>query len=227
MPVVGALVAGVIGATVWAAIGFFTGFELGILAWGIGGLVGVGALIGARGDGNLWVGCVAAVIAVGSILGGKYVMVSMFLNDSFTSGIVNAASNGLDDMELEQADASWVQSDMAWTIVEQREADGETIAWPDGIDPYDEEGDGAYWPEDFPKDIQDEVLAEWDALSPSEQQDRIETQQRIYEEFANNLRDAFGGAMMKEGFIATFGIFDLVWLFFALATAYGIGAQED
>lgn len=227
MPIVGAIVAGAIGATIWAAIGYFTGFELGILAWAIGGLVGVGALIGARGDGNLWVGCVAAVIAVGSILGGKYVMVSMYLNESFTSGIVNAASNGMDDFEFEQADASWVQEAMAWEIVDEREAEGDVIAWANGLDPYAEESDGAYWPEDFPDDIQSEVLAEWNALSSIEQRERIEMQQRIYEEFAVNMRDAFGEAVMKEGFISTFGMFDLVWLFFALATAYGIGAQED
>jgi hypothetical protein len=44
---VGGLVAGAIGAGIWAVIAYFTGFELGWIAWGVGLLVGVG-VIGPR-----------------------------------------------------------------------------------------------------------------------------------------------------------------------------------
>ena len=36
----GGVVAGSIGALIWAAIAYFTGYEVGWVAWGVGGLVG-------------------------------------------------------------------------------------------------------------------------------------------------------------------------------------------
>ena len=64
----GGSVAAVIGAVAWIGIVIATGYELGILAWGIGGLVGFGVLLSSRDHivGDLS-GLLAAVIALLSI----------------------------------------------------------------------------------------------------------------------------------------------------------------
>lgn len=70
----GGMVGGMLGAIVWAAIGY-AGYELCILAWGIGFVVGLGTRIGAQE----WDGAVPGVVAVGvailSICIGKYAAV--------------------------------------------------------------------------------------------------------------------------------------------------------
>ncbi len=63
------LLAACAGALVWAAVSYFTGYEVGYVAWAIGGLVGLATVkFGGRG-----VACagVAAVLTVAGIAGGK------------------------------------------------------------------------------------------------------------------------------------------------------------
>lgn len=65
----GAIIAGVIGALVWGGISFATGYEIGYVAWGIGFLVGFGVVL--TGGGSPMAGIMSAVVALLAILGGK------------------------------------------------------------------------------------------------------------------------------------------------------------
>ena len=66
-----ALGAGVLGAAAWAGLSIFANFEVGYLAWGIGGLVGVATIkLGGRG---MPMAVAAAVISLLSIFGGKFI----------------------------------------------------------------------------------------------------------------------------------------------------------
>lgn len=52
---IGGIIAGLIGAAIWTAIGYFLEAEVGYVAWGIGFHVGIGVAIGAdeeRGAGT-------------------------------------------------------------------------------------------------------------------------------------------------------------------------------
>ena len=70
-PVIGAAVGALIGAAIWAGISIVTGYEVGIVAWGLGGLVGFGAAM-LKGEG-LAVGALCAVLTLTSIFAGKMI----------------------------------------------------------------------------------------------------------------------------------------------------------
>ncbi len=71
-----AAVVALLGAWVWSLLAASTGFEFGIVAWGIGGAVGTGAaLAGGRG---LTCASICAVLTLVAILGGKYLTMERF-----------------------------------------------------------------------------------------------------------------------------------------------------
>ena len=47
--VIGGVLAAVIGGLIWAAIAITTGYEIGYVAWAIGGLAGIGVVLFAKG----------------------------------------------------------------------------------------------------------------------------------------------------------------------------------
>lgn len=63
--VVGAVLGGIAGAAIWAAVAFYAHLEAGYVAWGVGILTGLGAAIFAdkKGGGGMPVGIMAAVVA--------------------------------------------------------------------------------------------------------------------------------------------------------------------
>jgi hypothetical protein len=64
-----AALAACVGALAWAAVSFFTGYEVGYVAWALGGLVGLAmARLGGRGVTSA---SAAAALAVAGIAGGK------------------------------------------------------------------------------------------------------------------------------------------------------------
>lgn len=75
MSIVAGVVAGLVGAAVWGAVAYFLDMELGLLAWGIGGLVGFAVGATAQEDAGPSTGILAVVLSVLSIMGGKYAMV--------------------------------------------------------------------------------------------------------------------------------------------------------
>lgn len=79
VPIIAAAVASLFCAFAWKIIAIQTGYETGIVAWAIGGIVGyVAVMLGARGE----VPAVAcAILAVCAILGGKYMIEDYSLNN--------------------------------------------------------------------------------------------------------------------------------------------------
>lgn len=76
--IVSGLVGGFIGALIWAGICYVTHYELGIIAWAVGGLVGI-CVKAASGDmDESMSGILAGVISVISILAGK-LLVAMLI----------------------------------------------------------------------------------------------------------------------------------------------------
>lgn len=84
MPVpalVAAVVAAIVGAGVWGVITVATNSELGIIAWGIGIIVGLAG--GRLSGGGPVVGIVCAALALGSIFGGKLFATELVLKNGF------------------------------------------------------------------------------------------------------------------------------------------------
>ena len=77
--IVAAVIAAVAGAFLWKAIALGLNYEIGYVAWGIGGLIGAAsAIAGSRGN---QAGIMCGVLAAAAILGGKYLVTDAFFSD--------------------------------------------------------------------------------------------------------------------------------------------------
>mgnify|MGYP001823919918 FL=1 len=95
--IVAAIVAGAIGAAIWAFALAVLNFEFGIVAWLIGGMVGgLSAMVGGHGVSN---GVICAAIAIVAIFAGKYAG-SMW---SIRKAVDEMASEDLYEEQVEDA----------------------------------------------------------------------------------------------------------------------------
>lgn len=77
LAILGAVIGAAIGAGIWGAITHFTGYEIGYVAWAVGGLAGGGAvMLGGQGK---TLGVLVAAIALLGMLGGKAVATHLSL----------------------------------------------------------------------------------------------------------------------------------------------------
>lgn len=99
-PMVGAAVGALIGAVIWAGITIVTGYEVGIVAWGIGGLVGFcAAMLGGRGT---VIGVPCALLALASIFAGKMYAVEWSIEAELDAYIAESYSpEGFEEVKQE------------------------------------------------------------------------------------------------------------------------------
>ncbi|HEY2491895.1 MAG TPA: hypothetical protein VGI33_03070 [Paenibacillus sp.] len=83
LPVLGALLAAIIGGAIWATIAVVTEYELGLVAWAIGGLTGYAVVIFASRNTSSIHQIIAVIASLIGILLGKFFMFSYILNDGF------------------------------------------------------------------------------------------------------------------------------------------------
>lgn len=209
--VIAGVIGGAIGAVVWAVVAGITGYEVGWIAWGIGGVVGYAVAFGNR-DGSIAptpAGVVAVVLSVLSIVAGKYLTVQFLIPDD--AEMVSMFTAELDDEEL-------LISYMADEIVEERESAGEVVAWAEDVDP-----DYATTETEYPTDIWSEAESRWTDFSAEAREDfrlGIETEIRTnLEAQLPELRELMG----SSGFWGSFGGMDVVFFGLAMVTAFGIG----
>ena len=200
-----ALIGGLLGAALWAAIAFFAHAELGILAWGIGVAVGGGMYLGARDEANGISGIVCCIIALGAIALGKFGAVHFAVAQVVKEHPVAIT---LDDAKIEFADQ----------IVEEYEANGKALKWPDGISV-----ENAQRPEDYPKDLWKDVEKRWATLTPEEQESR---RANIELHAKAAMKMAASGAT-QQAFIASFDFLDILWAGLAVFSAYRLGSGGD
>ncbi len=141
--ILGGSIGGLVGAVIWAAVTHYSGYEIGWIAWGIGGLVGVGVRLGTSGSGGISHGGTAAIIALVAVLGGKWATVRFELS----------AFMAADDAPL---------SVIAGTIVAEREEAGTRVPMPP--EEYAES-----LSEMYPRDVWNEALRRWEAIDPQQQ----------------------------------------------------------
>ncbi|MDH5643980.1 MAG: hypothetical protein OEY63_07235 [Gemmatimonadota bacterium] len=208
----GGVVAGVIGAAVWAAIAYFAEMEIGWIAWGIGGLVGFGVAYGNGRQGSTAAGVLAAVLAALSVAAGKYYTVQMYMPE--IDLIAEESISRLDDEE-------YLISYLADSVGEAFAQQGVKVIWPELADeelPEDKE--------DYPKEVWTEAEAVWNGMSPNEREDyKAETAAMIESNF-----EAFRLEMSNEGFLGTFGFLDILFFGLAVVTAFqiaGRGMEEE
>lgn len=201
--IIGGLVGGLVGAAVWVVVSVFLNFELGLIAWGIGVLTGLGVSIAGQGNTNFMSGVLAAVIAIGCIGAGKYFTVAIQAQ--------RAGFGGLTDEELRQASMASVADDV---IVQWEGPDNRQLAWPDGMT-YDE----AEWPDDYPPEVVEEVAARWAEMTTQEQ--------RQLSKYLHKQFKSYRSKMIWDFFLQSFSPWDGLWALFAVGSAYKLGSNED
>lgn len=132
-------------SVVWVLIVAFSGYELGILAWGMGGAIGFSAGIIARNPSGVFCGLIAG-IAVMSVLLAKGIMLGMILLAIWGMGFL-ANLEGLmpDHQELSHAVADQMLEDGEFSGVEKEYAEIYTSSYFSGDgESYDQMTDEHY-----------------------------------------------------------------------------------
>lgn len=196
-----ALIGAVIGAGIWAGITYATNREVGFVAWGIGGLVGLAVRLAAQESDGPKFGFLAAGVAILAIVAGKFLAISMMVSDMNFDGIQVTDQ----DIIVEFAD----------DICKDRQAKGKRVNFPAGMTL-----EKANKREDYPTDVWQEATKKWNALGPAEQQRRIAEEKKEIEQIAGELK----GELRKAGFRESFTPIDILWFVLATITAYRLGA---
>jgi len=200
------LAACIVGASIWAAIAYFANFEIGWIAWGIGGLVGV-AVYKFEPNPGLPSGLIAVVLTCASIAGGKYLGVHFAVNQFMDENNLNESPD-LADEEL-------VVSYVADEVVSEWQADGKTVAWPKGVNPMEAAAEA-----DYPAGVWREASQRWNGYSTNEQDD---FKQSIVVAHQVNV-SRFKSEVTAEAFKESFGVIDIIFFLLGIATAYKVGA---
>lgn len=195
---------------IWAAIAYFTHYEHSLIAWGVGGLVGFGMMLGARDSAGAHTGVVAALVALASICAGKYVAVHFMVKDHMHEMRQSMPPVTDDDAKIMLADQ----------LVKEYEEAGKTLKWPEGMTV-----DSAEKAEDYPKDLWKDMEKRWAGMTPEHQEQYRATLKRQMED---NVQ-AIVGYVEEQGFLGSFGLFDAIFGFLAVATAFklGSGGSDD
>lgn len=206
---IGAIIGGVIGAAVWAGIAYGTGYEIGWIAIGVGFVVGFGAVTGAKNEGSAALGCIAVVVSVISILGGKYFAIDLTIKSE-----IGDESQYIEESIQDLQDDEFVISYIADDVVQEYFDAGTVVAWPPDVDP-----EMASEEVDYPVDVWEEALSRWNDLSVDEQ----ETYRTELEDYVRlSIGQMIEGAA-KEGFIQSFSPIDALFFLLAIVTAFKLG----
>lgn len=205
--VIAGVVAGLVGAAVWAGVAYFLNMEIGWVAWGIGLLVGVAVGSAARDEAGATTGGIAVVIAVLSILGGKWAVIELLAQREI--GAIDEEIAALVIMDEDCIVRIADETHDAWLDA------GYTINFPVGYTI-----ETAYLEEHYPSDLWRAAAQEWDALGLNGQDEmRDEMRGEVREEALAQLGKAKGSA-----FQASFSLFDIVFFGLAIITAFKVGA---
>lgn len=82
---VGGVAGGVIGVILWTSVTYFTGYEIGWVAWFVGVLTGAGVSASIERRGGILTGMLACLIAIGTVGAGKVAMARMAASEAIAS----------------------------------------------------------------------------------------------------------------------------------------------
>jgi hypothetical protein len=211
--VAGGVIAGAIGAAVWAGIAYFTGYEVGWVAWAVGGLVGFGVVLGNSGERSQQAGVLAVVVTVLALLAAKYTTVQLILSND--SEIMSALVSGLEDDEL-------VISYLADDVVVEFMSEDKPVNWPVGVDPSQ-----ASTEVEYPTDVWAVAQSQWDEWSVAEREEyRSDLEEMVSANIAVAMED-IRSEMAQIGFMGSFGLLDIIFFGLAVVTAYKVAATAQ
>lgn len=141
---------------------------------------------------------------------------------SYRKKLLDEANEEYDDYILRDVTEEWALSSLVDEICNEKIAKGITINWPDPNLPM---GMGE-WPEGFPERVQTQTLSQIESMSEDAvydfKQEMVTSANKSRAEFANIAHE-----ITQESFIQSFmHPFDLIFMFLAVITAYGIASNE-
>jgi hypothetical protein len=241
----------IIGGMVWGLIAKYAHMELGLLAWGIGVLAGLGIYLFTASRGVL-LGIATAMIAFFGILSGKYFIAKWYFMPKLMAELKKKDVSGYIDpnkFELSKEKVRQIMSDpgQMYALVAMQLADDGQITKEDAeyyttgklagvfrktngedrVEPIEAQ---RQLNDQRRKDVEAKVykcLAEWDDQRKA---GVVRTQYpKMVKEFAaifakSRIMNVVGFAV---AYIATFSLFDLLWFPIAMVTAYKFGTGEN
>lgn len=205
----------VLGAVVWGVLGFTLRYEVGWLALGIGAAVGYAVSRYSPGVHGFVRGAIAVVLAVGSIVAGKYATAKLDVDDEI--GQFMLSFEAANPYKLENA---W-QYYLSQKATEAANA-GRRLSWPSG-----KSLENASFELDYPPDILAEARKSWGALGPDGQ----ERYRSDYEAFSRSVNDAKiakqKAEMTMDAFKSAFGPVDVLFGVLAIAAAFSLANRDD
>jgi hypothetical protein len=203
MGIIGAVVAGLVGMFVWFGITIATNREFGLLAWGLGGLIGAVARGLGRGVSNP-LGLAAGAVAFVTILGGQYLATRHITNSFMTLGVPEMY--GAQVAYAKEVSAAKNDEELKAVIAKHESEDDEPVK---------------------PSDIDATRLAEFKKTELPELRKFSEgkmTQAEFEKKHREDLEQVLGtGFVLKE----SFSLWTLLWLFFGVGTAYRLGSGNE
>jgi hypothetical protein len=198
----GGVVGGIVGALIWAGIGYAFHREIGWIAWSIGGLVGLGVRFAAQDNDGYRFGIIAVVVAVLSIVAGKYLTVTF---------IVSSVQSRLDDVTFTFTDDDMIK-DKAEEVVAEWRAKGKQVTATNN--PSD------FLKKNYSSEVQNEAKRRWYAIALAERQRLIAAKQVG----TNDEKSKFSSRVRFRVFSGSFSPWDILWVVLATVTAFKLGA---
>lgn len=198
----GGLAGGLIGAALWACFSYFTNYEIGWIAWGVGVLVGIGVRLGGQDWQGAGPGSAAVVIAILAIAGGKYAAASMVsplpINDKPPAEVIKVqiAREIVKEKQLARVPINWTMP-----AATQEQVD---FMMTHGL---------------IPSEIKQEADKRWNELGEQVQNEMIAEERQSRRE----LNQLFSELNRQQVF-SNLGAFDFLFVGLASLTAYKIGS---
>ena len=206
----GGLVGGLIGATIWILLGYFANAEVGIVAWGIGFLVGGGVRYGGHltdKDEGASEGVASAGLAIATILAAKYIV--FYLLVIGPAGKIESLIDIEGASESEEIFVRRIVDD----VIADKTKKGIQLKWPMGMT-----SETAEQPEDYPPGVWQQAEQKWKDLAEDKKSEMKAEAKREFEMLKAEIRNQL------PSFWETFSLYDGLWIFLAVITAFKIGA---
>jgi hypothetical protein len=200
-PVLAGVLVGIPAAVAWAAIAYFTGYEIGWVAWGVGAIVGYAVAKSAH-EPSASLGPTAAAIAVASLLLAKVLILEFALPPILRAELLKnqAATTGMFvlDMTTHKSFSPELQA-----LLDQAEARPGSLSEAQQLDAQ--------------RRMRTEVTERIGNATRAEKQ-------RVARESTDNILKEMGffGALKD-----LFSLFDLLWIFLAISSAYKIAQSKS
>lgn len=210
--IIAAAVAAVLGALIWALISWKTGYEIGYVAWGIGLVVGLAsATVGGRGTAmGVWCGALAlAAIFCGKVLANEFstdTQLREFAQEHYNRQYYDELALDAQSLETLTDDESYRQF-----IFDREYVDREVVTTVE--------------------EVTQEDIDMFNEYSVPELQ-QINNGSLPFETWQNNAVENFvssvqGNISKIESLKESLSLFDLLWAFLGVSTAFKIGGASE